>query len=76
MKKFFAIGLLACVVMLSGCVDHDKDDKSSSKNDDKPGAVEIDISDFGSYSGSGGDDIVFDFKNPEDKDKVVVTPKQ
>ena len=76
MKKIFAIGLLACVVMLSGCVDHDNDEKDSSKNDDKPGAVEIDIFDFGSYSGSADDDIVFDFKNPDDKDKVVITPKK
>lgn len=73
MKKFFAIGLLLYVVMLSGCTD---DDKDSNESGDKRGAVEIDISDFGSYTSSAGDDIVFDFKNPDDKDKVVVTPKK
>ncbi len=73
MKKIFVISLLVCVVMLSGCTDDDKDSNESS---DKRGAVEVDISDFGSYTDSAGDDIVFDFKNPDDKDKVVVTPKK
>lgn len=73
MKKMFMIGLLACVVMLSGCTD---DDKDGNENADKRGAVEVDISDLGSYTDSAGDDIVFDFKNPDDKDKVVVTPKK
>lgn len=73
MKKMFVIGLLACVVMFSGCTD---DDKDSNENADKRGAVEIDISGFDSYTDSVGDDIVFDFKNPDDKDKVVVTPKR
>lgn len=73
MKKFFVISLLLCVVMLSGCTD---DDKDSNESGDKRGAVDIDISDFGSYTDSVGDDIVFDFKNPDDKDKVVVTPKK
>lgn len=73
MKKVFVIGLLACVLMLSGYTD---DDKDSNENADKRDAVEIDISDFGSYTYSEGDDIVYDFKSPEDKDKVVVTPKQ
>ena len=59
--------------MLSGCTD---DDKDSNESGDKRGAVEIDISDFGSYTDSAGDDIVFDFKNPDDKDKVVITPKK
>lgn len=73
MKKMIVISLLVCVVMLSGCTD---DDKDSNESGDKRGAVEIDISDFGTYTDSAGDDIVFDFKNPDDKDKVVVTPKK
>ena len=73
MKKIIVISFLVCVVMLSGCTD---DDKDSNESGDKRGAVEIDISDFGSYTDSAGDDIVFDFKNPDDKDKVVVTPKK
>lgn len=73
MKKMIVISLLVCVVMLSGCTD---DDKDSNESDDKRGAVEVDIFEFDSYTDSADDDIVFDFKNPDDKDKVVVTPKK
>lgn len=73
MKKIIVISLLVCVAMLSGCTD---DDKDSNESDDKRGAVEVDISEFDSYTDSADDDIVFDFKNPDDKDKVVVTPKK
>ena len=59
--------------MLFVCTDDNKDGNESA---DKRGTVEINISDFGSYTDSAGDDIVYDFKSPEDKDKVVVTPKQ
>lgn len=73
MKKIIVISLLVCVAMLSGCTD---DDKDSNESDDKRGAVEVDIFEFDSYTDSADDDIVFDFKNPDDKDKVVVTPKK
>lgn len=72
MKKVFVIGLLACVLMFSGCTD---DDKDSNESGDKRGAVEVNISNFGSYTDSVGDDIVFDFKKLNDKDKVVITQK-
>lgn len=72
MKKVFVIGLLACVLMFSGCTD---DDKDSNESGDKRVAAEVDIFIFGSYTVSVGDDIVFDFKNPNDKDKVVITQK-
>ena len=72
MKKGFVIGFLMCLVMLSGCTD---DDENSNESADMRGAVEADISDFESYTDSVDNDIVFDFKNPEDKDKVVITQK-
>ena len=71
MKKVFVIGLLMCLVMLSGCTD---DDENSNESADMRGVVEADISDFESYTDSVDNDIVFDYKNSEDKDKVVVTP--
>ncbi len=72
MKKAMLVCMFISLVMLSGCTDNDKDSDSNSNNRK---SVEFDASDFSADSESY-DDIVFDFKNPDNKDNVVITPKQ
>ncbi len=72
MKKAMLVCIFISFVMLSGCTDNDKDGEN---NFDNRKSVEFDASDFSADSESY-DDIVFDFKNPDNKDNVVITPKQ
>lgn len=72
MKKVMIIFMLTGLVLLSGCTDQKND---NSKEPDKKKSVEFNASDIGTFTDSSGNDIVFDFKNPEYKDKIMITPK-
>lgn len=80
MKKLVII--LACMViclsLFSGCTD----DKDKGNSDTGLGnAVDIDVDIDAEEKGDtdisvGDDDIVFDFKDPENADGIVVSPKE
>ena len=72
MKKVMLVFMLIGLISLSGCTDQKND---NSKDPDKKKSVEFNASDIGTFTDSSGNDIVFDFKNPENKDKIVITPK-
>lgn len=56
-----------------GCINNRKEDEQNSR----AAAVEIDDSDLESGNDiSSENDIVYDFKNPEDSENIVVTPKK
>ena len=68
--------MLVCLSLFSGCTDDkDKDNSGSALGN----SVEIDIDtdakdDTEISSGDGG--IIYDFKDPENADGVVVTPRE
>ena len=56
-----------------GCINNRKEDEQNSR----AAAVEIDDSDLESGNDiSSENDIVYDFKNPEDSENIVITPKK
>lgn len=56
-----------------GCINNRKEDEQNSR----AAAVEIDDSDLESGNDiSSENDIVYDFKNHEDSENIVVTPKK
>ena len=78
MKKLAIIltCMLVCLSLFSGCTDNKGKDNSSS---DSGNSVEVNIDteakgDTEIPSGDGG--IVYDFKDPENADGIVVTPKE
>lgn len=80
MKKIVIIlaCMLICLSLFSGCTN-DKDNSNSDMGLDN--AVDIDVDVDAEPKGdtdisSGDDDIVFDFKDPENADGIVVTPKE
>ena len=77
MKK--SVIILACMLVCNlfpGCTyDKDKDNSGA----DSGNSVEIDIDtdakdDTDISSGDGG--IIYDFKNPENPDDIVITPRE
>lgn len=70
--------MLACLLLLVGC----RNDQNGS--DDSAGAksVEVDISepesdnDEPSSETDSSGDIVYSFRNPEDSDGIVITPRE
>lgn len=75
MKKIVTI--LICILIFStlftGCINNRKEDEQNS------GATAVEIDDSNLESGSdisSENDIVYDFKNPEDSENIVVTPKK
>ncbi len=75
MKKIVTI--LICILIFStlftGCINNRKEDEQNSRAT----AIEIDDSNLESGSDiSSENDIVYDFKNPEDSENIVVTPKK
>ena len=59
--------------LFTGCINNRKEDEQNSGAT----AVEIDDSNLESVSNiSSENDIVYDFKNPEDSENIVVTPKK
>ena len=78
MKKLIIIlaCMLVCLSLLSGCVD-DKDKDNSSSDIGNSVEVDIDTEAKGDTEISSGDgDIVYDFKDPENTDGIVVAPKE
>ena len=78
MKKFVIIlaCMLFCLSLISGCTD-DKD--SSNSDTDLGGVVELDIDAEGKGdAGVSSDDngIVYEFKDPEKADGILVAPKE
>lgn len=78
MKKLVIIlaCMLVCLSLFSGCTD-DKDNSNSSSDIDN--AVEIDIDAEGKGDAEisiGDDDIVYEFKDPDNADGIVVAPKE
>lgn len=78
MKKIpiIFVCVLACLFLLVGC----RNDPSGSSDGTK--SVEVDISNPGSNedepsseTDSSGD-IVYSFRNPEDSDGIVITPRE
>lgn len=79
MKKLVIIltCMLICLSLFSGCTN----DKDNGNSDTGLGnAVDIDVDIDAEKKGdtdiSSDDDIVFDFKDPENADGIVVTPKE
>lgn len=75
MKKIVTI--LICILIFStlftGCINNRKEDEQNS------GAMAVEIDDSNLESGSdisSENDIVYDFKNPEDSENIVVTQKK
>ena len=75
MKKIVTI--LICILVFStlftGCINGRKEDEQNS------GAAAVEIDDSNLESGSdisSENDIVYDFKNPEDSENIVVTQKK
>lgn len=67
--------LLVCLALLSGCAS-DKDAHSDSGLDN---AVEVQMDTQGKTDiefSSDNHDIVYDFKDPENADSIVVTPRE
>lgn len=70
--------VLACLFLLSGCRNN------SNSSDDSAGAksVEVDISgpesdnDEPSSETDSSGDIVYNFRNPEDSDGIIITPRE
>lgn len=80
MKKLVIIlaCMLICLSLFSGCTDN-KDNSNSSTGLGNSVDVDgdIDAEKKGDTDGSiGDDDIVFDFKDPENADGIIVTPKE
>lgn len=75
MKKLVMIlsCMLICLSLFSGCTN-DKDNSNSDTGLDN--AVDIDAEKKGDTDISIDDDIVVDFKDPENADGIVVTPKE
>ena len=78
MKKLVLI--LACMLvylsLFSGCTDDKDKDNSGS---DLGNSVEIDIdtdSKDDTEISSGDDGIIYDFKDPENPDDIVITPRE
>ena len=75
MKKIVTI--LICILIFStlftGCINNRKEGEQNS------GAAAVEIDDSNLESGSdisSENDIVYDFKNHEDSENIVVTPKK
>ncbi len=80
MKKLVIIlaCMLICLSLFSGCTN---DKNNNNSGTDLDNAVDIDIDVDAEPKGDtdisiGDDDIVFDFKDPENADGIVVTPKE
>ena len=78
MKKLVIIlaCMLVCLSLFAGCTD-DQDNRNSGA--DLGNAVEIDIDAEGEGDtdvSSDGNGIVYEFKDPENTDGIVVTPKE
>jgi len=88
MKKLvvIVICLLTCFVLLTGCTDEKKDNQ---QNQDVGNSVEVDDNELGNNtvdeldieSASDTcytlpDGIVYEFKDPNNADGIVVTPKE
>ena len=68
--------MLVCLNLFSGCTDDKDKDNSGS---DSGNSVEIDIDtdakdDTEISSGDGG--IIYDFKDPENPDGIVIAPRE
>ena len=78
MKKLVIILLcmLVCLSLFSGCTD-DKDSNNSSTGLGNSVDVDIDTEAKGDTEISIGDgDIVYDFKDPDNPDGIVIAPKE
>lgn len=77
MKKLVIIlaCMLICLSLFSGCTN-DKDNGNSDTGLGNSVDVDIDAEKKGDTDISSDDDIVVDFKDPENADGIVVTPKE
>lgn len=64
-----------CLSLFSGCTN-DKDNGNSDTGLGNSVDVDIDAEKKGDTDISSDDDIVVDFKDPENADGIVVTPKE
>ena len=77
MKKsiIILVCMLICLSLFSGCTN-DKDNSNSGTGLDNTIDIDVDAEPKGDTDISIDDDIVFDFKDPENADGIVVTPKE
>lgn len=77
MKKIVIIlaCMLICLSLFSGCTN-DKDNSNLGTGLDNAVDIDVDAEPKGDTDISIDDDIVFDFKDPENADGIVVTPKE
>ena len=78
MKKIviFLACMLVCLSIFSGCTD-DKDNSNSGIDSDNAVGIDIDAEGKGDAEISSDDNgIVYEFKDPENADGIVVTPKE
>ncbi len=77
MKKLVIIlaCMLICLSLFSGCTN-DKDNSNSGTGLDNAVDIDVDAEPKGDTDISIDDDIVFDFKDPENADGIIVTPKE
>ena len=66
---------MICLSLFSGCTN-DKDNGNSDTGLGNSVDVDIDAEKKGDTDISSDDDIVVDFKDPENADGIVVTPKE
>ena len=77
MKGMIAIGacMLVCLALLSGCTN-EKDVNSESDLNNSVG-IHIDTEGKGDFEISSDDNgIVYDFKDPDNTDGIVVAPRE
>ncbi len=78
MKKLVIIlaCMLVCLSLFSGCTD-DKDNSNSGTDFDNAVEIDIDAEGKGDVEISSDDnDIVYDFKDPDNADGIEVVPKE